>query len=54
MARYDFVCRECRKKFEISVSIGDYNPKKIACPKCGSKKVERVWSPVFVETSKKS
>jgi len=54
MPIYPFVCRECKKKFEYVRSVADYKPGSVKCPKCGSKKVDRVWSSVFVETSKKS
>ena len=54
MPLYDFRCRECKKRFEVARSIDQYDAKKIRCPKCGSRKVERQWSNVYVETSKKS
>jgi putative FmdB family regulatory protein len=54
MPAYEYECRECHKNFQIVAPISEYNPKAVKCPKCGSKKVERLWSSVFVETSKKS
>lgn len=54
MPLYDFKCLDCKKMFEVARSIDDYDAKKIRCPKCASKNVERQWSSVFVETSKKS
>jgi len=54
MPTYPYVCRECKKKFEIVRSVAEYKPASVKCPKCGKKKVERVWSGVFVGTSKKS
>jgi putative FmdB family regulatory protein len=54
MPVYEFVCLECKKNFEVIQAIGKYKPAAVKCPKCGSKKVERHWSSVFVETSKKS
>ena len=54
MPVYDFVCRECDDKFQITCHVDEYEPKKFKCPKCGSRKLDRIWSSVHVETSKKS
>jgi len=54
MSVYEFSCRDCKKKFQEVVPIADYDPKGIRCPKCKSKKVDRIWGTVNVNTSKKS
>jgi putative FmdB family regulatory protein len=54
MPVYEFVCRKCRKKFEVVGTVAEYDPKKVKCPKCKSRSVERRWSRVFAVTSKKS
>jgi len=54
MPVYEFRCNACGKGFQIVESIKDYDPKKVKCTKCGSSRVERVWSGVHVVTSKKS
>jgi putative FmdB family regulatory protein len=54
MPVYEFRCNACGKEFQIVESIKDYDPKKVKCTKCGSSRVERVWSDVHVVTSKKS
>jgi putative FmdB family regulatory protein len=54
MSVYEFVCRDCDKTFRVTQPISQYDPKKVHCPKCNGKHIERVWSSVFVETSKKS
>ncbi len=54
MPIYEFVCLECKKTFDIVESIGRYDPKKVTCPDCESKHVERRLTEVFVETSRKS
>ena len=57
MPIYEFICLNCkrrRKPFEVIQSASSYNPKKVKCPKCGSKRVERHWSTVFTVTSRKS
>ena len=54
MSTYAFVCKACKKKFEVAQSIEEYDPKTVTCPKCNSKKVERIWEAVNVVTSRKS
>ena len=54
MPVYEFLCRDCKKEFEIVASISDYDAAKVTCPACGSEKVERRWSTVFAVTSKNS
>jgi len=54
MPVYDFTCRECRKRFSVTKPVAEYDPKKIACPKCKSRKVHRRWGSVFAKTSSKS
>ena len=49
MPLYDFECRTCQKTFEIQASISVCLALRkgnlIECPKCGSKKVARVFGP---------
>jgi putative FmdB family regulatory protein len=54
MSVYEFACRDCKKKFQEVIPISNYEPKKIHCPKCKSKHVDRIWGAVNVHTSKKS
>jgi putative FmdB family regulatory protein len=57
MPRYEFICRKCSKRFEVSSSIAEYARKSksgVKCAKCGSTKVERQISAFQVQTSKKS
>ena len=53
MPVYEFVCRDCQKPFEVirSISESATTPK---CPACGSALVERTYSHVYAQTSKKS
>ena len=53
MPVYEYVCLDCKKKFSEIKPVSAYE-RAVRCPKCNSKKVERRWSSVFVETSKKS
>ena len=34
MPIYEYVCKSCRKKFEVLRKISDISP--VTCPKCGS------------------
>jgi putative FmdB family regulatory protein len=59
MPEYEFHCTKCGKKFIVEESIKEYENhgeqhKEAKCPKCGSRSVERGFSSVFVQTSKKS
>jgi putative FmdB family regulatory protein len=54
MPVYEFRCNACGKEFEVILSVNDYDPRKVKCTKCGSPRVERVWSEVHVHTAKKS
>ncbi len=54
MPTYEYRCVECKKPFEIVRPISEVKRKVVKCPKCESKKVERRWSSVFVETTRKS
>ena len=42
------------KKFSESKPISAYDPKKVKCPKCRRRRVERRWSTVHLETARKS
>ena len=54
MPIYEYVCLDCKKGFSKVESISAHDPKKVTCPKCKKKKVERRWTSVSVTTSKKS
>ncbi len=54
MPVYEYVCSRCKKAFEVIRAITAHGRKAVICPKCRSKKVERRWSNIFVETSSKS
>ena len=44
MPVYEFRFVACGRKFQVIESIKDYDPKKVKCAKCGSARVERIWS----------
>jgi putative FmdB family regulatory protein len=57
MPTYEFLCQKCKKRFELVLSLAQYDremKKKTKCPKCGSTSVVRQISTVEVKTSKKS
>jgi len=54
MPSYEYVCKECKKRFTLILSIHEYEKARPACPKCKSKKVEQVPAAFFAVTSKKS
>ena len=54
MSVYEYVCRECKKRYQEIEPITEHDTKKTACPKCKSKNVDRIWGAVNVVTSKKS
>ncbi len=53
MPHYEFFCRDCKRPFCKTLTIVRHEKEKIACPRCGSKNVER-WSVFSAITSKKS
>jgi putative FmdB family regulatory protein len=52
---YEYTCLDCKKRFEIVETLREHEAHgTVACPKCKKTHVERCWSTVYVETSKKS
>jgi len=43
MPTYEFVCKACKEKFNISIPFTESLGAKIGCPKCNSTKTKRVW-----------
>lgn len=54
MPTYIYKCLNCKKPFEVVMSISEYEQGKVKCPKCGKKKLEQQISQFMVQTSKKS
>ena len=54
MPSYRYICKKCRRKFSITMSISEHGKKRPRCPKCGSLAVSQMVEPFFVQTSKKS
>lgn len=41
MPTYDYVCLNCRKRFEIFISYTEYGKRPVSCPHCQSANVRR-------------
>lgn len=54
MPHYDFYCQACKKSFSKILTFSEYDRGKVACPGCGSRKVEQKMSAFYAVTSKKS
>lgn len=54
MPRYEFYCKDCKKPFEIILSLHEYEVGEIKCPTCGGKHVQQEAAAFFAVTSKKS
>ena len=54
MPRYEFYCEDCKKPFEILLTLAEYEQDKVKCPKCGGKDLQQEAAAFFAVTSKKS
>lgn len=45
---YTYVCKDCKKYFELSLSVKDYNTHDKVCPLCTSSNVKRTYQPATV------
>jgi putative FmdB family regulatory protein len=41
MPLYDYVCSDCRKRFDIFLTYSEYGTRPVACSHCGSANVRR-------------
>lgn len=54
MPLYQYHCGNCNKRFTEQHSMHEHDGRRIQCPKCRSRKVNRVMEPFFARTSNKS
>ncbi len=58
MPTYEYLCKKCKKRFEMLLSMTEHDKLKKKqnqkCPKCGSLRVEQQISSFQVKTSRKS
>ena len=49
MPRYDYLCQDCDRRFEVKATVADYSAGLTPpCPGCGSSRAIRVFSGVTV------
>ncbi|MGB7864259.1 MAG: zinc ribbon domain-containing protein, partial [Candidatus Sulfotelmatobacter sp.] len=54
MPLYDYVCLDCHKSFETTLTQNEHDKEVPKCPHCGSKNVEQEAAAFFAVTSRKS
>jgi putative FmdB family regulatory protein len=54
MPIYEYLCKECNKRFTLVLSLTEYEKRLPACPKCKSRKVEQLPAAFFAVTARKS
>lgn len=54
MPRYEFYCDDCKKPFELILTLAEYEKGKVQCPNCGKEHVHQEAAAFFAVTSKKS
>lgn len=54
MPLYEYICKKCHKKFAEVLTFKEHDTKKLQCPKCKSKELEKVIEPFFAKTSSKT
>jgi putative FmdB family regulatory protein len=54
MPTYEYLCKECKKIFTLILTVAEHDRKRVACPKCKSRKAEQQFKSFFAVTSKKS
>ncbi len=54
MPVYDYVCQDCHRSFELTLTLKTHDTEKVKCPKCGSTHVLQEAAEFFAVTGKKS
>ena len=54
MPLYEYICKKCHKKFGEVLTLKEHDAKKVRCPKCKSKELEKVIEPFFAKTPSKT
>jgi putative FmdB family regulatory protein len=54
MPVYDYLCKDCKKRFEEVLTFSEHDKEDVKCPHCGSKNVEQEAAEFFAVTSRKS
>jgi putative FmdB family regulatory protein len=54
MPMYDYNCLDCGKESLVVLTLKEHESSKVKCPKCGSTKMQQLYSPFVAHTTKKS
>ncbi|MDQ6829133.1 MAG: zinc ribbon domain-containing protein [Gemmatimonadota bacterium] len=54
MPTYEYHCRACQADFSRLEKIAEHDASETACPKCGSREVDRVIGGFYARTPRKS
>ena len=54
MPRYEFYCEDCQERFEIILTLTEYEEGKVTCTKCCGKHVHQEAAEFFAVNAKKS
>jgi putative FmdB family regulatory protein len=54
MPNYQYICVECRKRFEVYLTYDEYETHPVGCPNCSSKNVQRLIGRVRFARSEES
>jgi putative FmdB family regulatory protein len=54
MPRYEFYCEDCKKPFEVILTLAEYERGHVKCPHCGHEHIHQEVAQFFAVTSKKS
>jgi putative FmdB family regulatory protein len=54
MPMYDYKCLDCGKESLVILTLKEHESTKVTCPKCGSTKMQQLYSPFVAHTTKKS
>lgn len=54
MPVYEYVCKDCKQRFEAILTIKEHESKQVSCPRCNSRNIEQDVAEFSVVTSRKS
>jgi putative FmdB family regulatory protein len=54
MPMYDYKCLDCGKESLVVLTLKQHETNKVTCPKCGSTKVQQLYTSFVAHTTKKS
>ena len=54
MPTYEYHCLQCGERFERAQHVTEHDSGRVTCPKCGSDRIEQIFSRFYARTAKKS